>query len=59
MSFTFLRKLYINKIKSDQPSFKNWNQVIKIEIAIYKGSLFPINIVKNVIYGKRILENGG
>lgn len=59
MTFTFLRKLYINKIKSDQPSFKNWNQVIKIEIAIYKGSLFPINIVKDVIYGKRILEKRG
>lgn len=59
MTFTFLRKLHINIIKSDQPSFTNWNQVIKIEIAIYKGSLFPINIVKDVIYGKRILENGG
>lgn len=59
MTFTFLRKSYINIIKSDQPSFTNWNQVIKIEIAIYKGSLFPINIVKDVIYGKRILENGG
>lgn len=58
MTFTFLRKWYINIIKSDQPSFKNWNQVIKIEIAIYKGSLFPINIVKDVIYGKQILENG-